>query len=101
MTLARAVLDRDGTLLFAKDMELTQKVIDRMERLRVRSVLVKGAPVDPLLLPVSDLTSRLSTMEIAFQPTRGNVLMEKLRVMVKAHFIRRDAELKGTEADEV
>ncbi|MBN1866347.1 hypothetical protein JW916_03545 [Candidatus Sumerlaeota bacterium] len=99
LVLARPVTDGGGNSVFPKNMEVSDRMVDTLERMRIRSVVVKGIPYPPNL-PLVDLKARLSGLESAFDRVKGDALMEKLRVIVKAHFIRRDAEIRGTQDDE-
>ena len=97
MKTARDIANDDGIVLVSKATELTEKLIFRLENMNVRKVMVQGCPVNrPDLLPKS-LEEKLKDMTTGFSRVGEDPGMKKFRVILKAHFIKRDREARGME----
>ncbi|NQU45331.1 hypothetical protein HQ520_18780 [bacterium] len=98
--MAREVRNYHGAVLVNKGVVLDAEIIGQLVERNVRKVVVKGSPVSLGHGPTPDLHLKLREMEKAFTHLRGDVEMEKFRVLVKNHLIRRDREMRGEIPDE-
>jgi hypothetical protein len=95
MVVAREVVNPNGIVLINADTELDERFIARLESMGVQKVMVKGCPVQLADYMPKTLEHKLEDMERAFSRFQEDSLMQKLRVLVKAHFIQREVERGG------
>ena len=92
MVVARNVVNDKGMVLVGKNAELTAGTIERLRNQRTKKVAVQGAPVQLAEYLPKTLERRLADLEIGFSLVADNPLMQKFRVLVKAHFIEKGAD---------
>src|SRR5512138_3083191 len=98
MIVAKAVVNEKGIVLVSENTELTDKLISRLENMDVAKVAVKGCPVKLPNYAPKKLKDRLADLETGFSRIeKTDDLMRKFKVLVKAHFIKREKEMN--EAD--
>ncbi len=101
MIVARQVLNDKGIVLVNEDAELSDQLIMRLENMKIRQVCVKGYPVQLADYMPRTIEEQLADMETAFEPVADDPTMQKLRVLVKAHFIRKNEEMKKRDEQKV
>lgn len=92
MLLARNVVSDKGMVLVAENSELTAGTIERLKSQRTKKVAVQGCPVQLPDFQPKTLEQRLADLEIGFSRVADDPLMQKFRVLVKAHFIEKGRE---------
>ena len=97
MVVARDVVNDKAMVLVAEDTELTGKLIFRLENMKIRNVLVQGCPVQLADYLPKTLGEKLADMKIGFSHAGDDLTMKKFRVLLKAHFIKSDNEMKARE----
>ncbi len=98
MILARDILNEKGIALASAGTEISDKLLFRMENMRIRHAFVKGCPVQLAQYLPRSLDEKLADMEIGFMHVGQNDLMRKFRVLLKAHFIQREKEARVADA---
>ena len=81
MRLAKSVLNENGIVLLSEDTELTNEVIDRLRRMNVDAVHVKGMtqPVKPKSEMLLELDERFKKVEEApYMPLIKKALQEHI-----------------------
>ena len=88
-------MNEKGIALVSENTELSEKLIMRLENLGVSKVAVKGCPVKlPNYIPKS-LKEKMADLEIGFSQMNGkDDLMKKYKVLLRAHFIKRENEFR-------
>lgn len=81
MVLAKAVLNEKGMALCGEGAELSAAMIDRLRRMSVSSVVVKGHPVD-LGEEAKSREEQLAEMQARFAHVAGDPLMERIKAAV-------------------
>jgi len=98
MVVARQIVNEKGAVLVSQDTELTERLISRLEDMNVGKVAVKGCPVDKPGYAPKRLKDRLADVETGFSRTDpGDELMKKFKVVLKAHFIKRDEQMRAMD----
>jgi hypothetical protein len=96
MQIAKEVRNRNGLVLVSQTATLDEKIISRLENLGIRKVVVSGCPVEDLAdSQPKSLSEKLADMETGFSYVKNDPIMERFRVLVKNHFIRRHQEMIG------
>ncbi len=80
MVLARAVMNDKGMALCAEGTELNAIILERLKKMNVESLVVKGHPVD--LGDEKTLEQKIAEMEYRFSPVKGDPIMEELKAAV-------------------
>lgn len=95
MVLAKAVLNEKGMALCGEGAELSAAMIERLKRMCVSSVVVKGQPVD---LGESAKTKEelVADMQARFTPVDGDPLMEVIKTAIGKAIM--SAETESEEA---
>ncbi|MFY9397957.1 MAG: hypothetical protein WAR22_06285 [Desulfomonilia bacterium] len=91
MVLAKPVLNEAGMPLCAEGTELTESIIDRLRRLNVPFLTLKGRPVDMGETEPS-LQERISKLRERFAPVQGDPTMERVRVAIEQAVISESME---------
>jgi hypothetical protein len=90
MQLAKEVRNDSGIVLVSENATLDEKMISRLENMGIRKVVVSGCPVPNLAdYQPKSLSRKLADMETGFSLVKDDPLMQRFRVVVKDHFIRR------------
>jgi hypothetical protein len=95
MIIAREVCNDKNIVLVAEGTALTESSIARLDQMNISKVAVKGTPVALGDFMPKTLAEKLREMELGFSRAGDEALMRQLRVVVKAHFIKRDAQARG------
>jgi hypothetical protein len=83
-------------VLVSENATLDEKMISRLENMGIRKVVVGGCPVENLAdYQPKTLSQKLADMDTGFSYVKKNALMERFRVLLKDHFIRRNQEMLG------
>ncbi len=99
MVVARPVANDNGIILVNSGAELTSRMIERLQNIGIRKILVRGSPVDMSYVEGKTLAEKISDMEYGLKFSPDNDTMRKFRVLLKAHIIKRDNELTGKAPD--
>ncbi len=91
MVLAKPVLNEKGMALCAEGTELNATLIERLKRMNVSSVTLKGHPVD-LGSPVKSTQQKIAEMQSRFAHVAGDPLMERLKAAIQAALMSEGAE---------
>ena len=100
MVLGRAVLNENGIPLISENTGLTDKLIARLENMKIAIVMVKGCPVKLEQYVPKSLSARLADLEIGFSLIEDDPLMKRFKVLVKAHFIKREQDMRQYNQDD-
>ncbi len=102
MVLAKPVLRDNGLVLMAEGAELSQALLDRLERMEVGSITVKGNPVD--MEGASGGTQYAKVIERLdhlFRKYKSDPFMNKLKVHLRNYFqVKAAAEAAALAAEE-
>jgi hypothetical protein len=91
MVLAKPVLNEAGMPLCAEGTELTESIIDRLRRMNVPFLALKGNPVD-MGEPAPSLEERILQMRERFAPVQGDPLMERIRDAIEQAMVSESME---------
>ncbi len=78
MVCAKAVVNDKGMTLCAEGTELSAAMIERLKRMCVSSLVVKGAPIDTGIPPKSK-EELLAEMQARFASVTGDAVMDRLK----------------------
>ena len=96
MQVAKEVRNDNGIVLVSQNATLDEKMISRLENMGIRKVVVSGCPVENLAdYQPKSLPEKLADMDTGFSYVKKNALMQRFRVLLKDHFIRRNQEMLG------
>ena len=98
MVLAKAVVNEKGMTLCAEGAELSAVMIERLHRMDVSTVLVKGHPVD-MGEELKTKDQLVEEMQARFVHVQGDPLMERIKASI-AKAILDSPEEKDDEANQ-
>jgi hypothetical protein len=98
MVVAKPVTNDKGIVLVSEGTELSDRLITRLENMSVGKVMVRGYPVRLAGFTPKSLQDKLADMEKGFSPVAESETMKRFKVLVKAHFIRKE-ELMHADAE--
>ncbi len=98
MILAKPVSNEKGMALLAESTELTANIIEKLKKMDVRIVTLKGHPVD-MGIPEVSPEEKLSRIEEKFEVFKGNPVMERLKDAIERAILAADAEEDGDEEE--
>jgi len=78
MVCAKAVVNEKGMTLCAEGTELSAAMIERLKRMCVSSLVVKGTPID-MGIPAKTKEEVLAEMQARFMPIAGDPLMDRIK----------------------
>ena len=84
MVIAHPIETPSGQILCAKGTELTEGLVERLEKIEITHVFVDGHPVDDGK-PIKSLDEELSALEQRFSAITDNKLMSALKMIVQKH----------------
>lgn len=99
MVLAKAVLNEKGMALCGEGTELSAAMIERLKRMCVNSVVVKGQPVD-LGESAKSKEELVAEMQARFAPVTGNPLMELIKTAIGQAIMSSEVESEETSDHE-
>ncbi len=91
MVLAKPVLNEKGMPLCAEGAELNDTIIERLMRMRIETVVLKGNPVD-LGGDVKTREELVAEMKQRFQHVQGDLLMERIKEAAEKAFMADEEE---------
>ena len=97
MVVAKQVLNDKGMVLVSEGTELDDRTITRLENMGVTQVMVRGYPVKLAGYTPKGLTEKLADLDRGFSRAGASKTMARLKVLVKAHFIRREEAIRAGE----
>ncbi|MDT8272865.1 MAG: hypothetical protein RRA35_06705 [Desulfomonilia bacterium] len=80
MVLSRAVMNDKGMALCAEGTELNAIILERLKKMNVESLVVKGHPVD--IGDEKTLEQKIAETEYRFSRMKGDPIMEDLKAAV-------------------
>jgi hypothetical protein len=100
MVCAKAVVNDKGMTLCAEGTELSAAMIERLKRMGISSLVVKGTPIDTGVPPKTK-EELLAEMQARFVPTAGDAIMDRLKESIgKAILSAQTEEEEGSISDE-
>lgn len=93
MKLAKPAVKEGGMVIAAAGMELTERLIERLENMNVEAVVVEGDPLDPSAgedTPFARIAERLDHL---FRRHDGNPAMVEMKDTLRAYFQMKAAHL--------
>lgn len=93
MKLAKPAVKEGGMVIAAAGMELSERLIERLENMNVDSVSVEGDPLDPSAgenTPFARIAERLDHL---FRRHDGNPAMVEMKTMLRNYFQMKAAHL--------
>ncbi|HOJ12966.1 MAG TPA: hypothetical protein PLS81_01375 [Deltaproteobacteria bacterium] len=98
MVLAKTVCNESGMALCGEGTELTDTIIERLKRMNISHVVLKGHPVD---MGESKTTEeKLADLEARFERCRKDPLMERVLEAARAALVSLDEERAEQEQRE-
>jgi len=88
MVLAKPIISDKGIQLCAEDTELTASLLERLKRMQISFVMLKGSPVDEQASDES-AAEEVQKLNERFIHVKGDPLMERLRVAIEKAIISR------------
>ena len=79
------VMNERGMVILPKGSKLSSKLIDRMQKMGVREITVKGD--DPNAPPPKTLDELLEELEVRFEGLKNNKLMMDIKKIAKQHLL--------------
>lgn len=100
MVLAKAVVNDKGMTLCAEGAELSAVMIERLHRMDVSTVLVKGHPVD-LGEEIKSKDQLVEEMQTRFVRVQGDPLMERIKASIAKAILEapEDDDMEQGESD--
>jgi len=99
MILAKPVTNEKGMPLCAEGTELSAKLIERLKKMNVNTLTLKGHPLD-LGTPEKTKEEKIKDMMARFSRVEGDPIMENLRDAI-ASAIASDGEEEKAEQEEM
>ncbi len=87
MVLAKAIKRKDGTVLIGQDTEVTETIINRLEKMDVNEIVVQGEPVE--LAEDSSGASfgkRLQRLDHLFRKYKSEEWMQQVKQFLAEYF---------------
>ncbi|MGC9323187.1 MAG: hypothetical protein ACP5G0_00420 [Desulfomonilia bacterium] len=81
MILAKPVFNEKGMALCAEGTELNATILERLKKMNVSSLILKGHPLD--LGDEKTLEQKIAEMTHRFSPVDGDPIMDELKAAVK------------------
>ena len=100
MVIAHPIETPNGQVLCAKSTELTETLVERLEKIEITHVFVEGHPVDDGK-PRKSLEEELSALEQRFKSVADNKLMSALKMIVQKHLKDKHRRELEEEAEEI
>lgn len=91
MKLAKPILRENGLVLVAENTELSESLLERLERMDVAMVTVQGNPVDLGGGGKNPYTIRIERLEHLFRKHGDDPWMAKLQTHLKEYFLLKAA----------
>lgn len=91
MKLAKPILRENGLVLVAENTELSESLLERLERMEVAMITVQGNPVDLGGGGKNPYTIRIERLEHLFRKHGDDPWMVKLRTHLKDYFLLKAA----------
>ncbi len=91
MKLAKPILRENGLVLVAENSELSEALLERLERMDVTMVTVQGNPVDLGGGGKNPYTNRVERLEHLFRKHGDDPWMAKLQTHLKDYFLLKAA----------
>ncbi len=99
MVIAHPIETPSGQILCAKGTELTEGLVERLEKIEITHLFVEGHPVDDGK-PRKSLEEELSLLEQRFSSLEDNKLMSALKMIVQKHLRDKHRRELEEEAEE-
>jgi len=99
MVLAKPVLNEQGMPLCAEGTELTVTLIDRLKRMNVSFLTLKGNPVDMGGM-VKSVDEKIREMRDRFARVQGNPIMDRIRDAIEAALVSEASERSDEQVEE-
>ncbi|MEA2101342.1 MAG: hypothetical protein U9P80_02060 [Thermodesulfobacteriota bacterium] len=96
MVLAKPVINEKGMALCAEGTELSATLIQRLARMNVSMVTLKGHPVE-MGAPVKTRDERVAELEQRFEHVMDNPIMEKIQSAITKAIMAEDEEEEEEE----
>ena len=95
MVLAKTVLNEKGMALCAEGTELTAAIIERLMRMNVSHLALKGHPVE-LGLETKTREQRVQELIMRFSRVQGDPIMDKLESSIEHAILSQEEEDEST-----
>lgn len=89
MVLAKTVLNDKGMALCAEGTELTAAIIERLMRMNVSHLTLKGHPVE-LGIETKTKEQRVQELAMRFSRVQGDPIMDKLKASIEQGILSQD-----------
>lgn len=95
MVLAKPIISESGMQLCAEETVLTASIIERLKKMQIIQITLKGNPVDS---PVKQPSNAESVKELnaRFSKVKNDPLMEKVRTAIETALLAEDEEGQGS-----
>ncbi|PTN38705.1 hypothetical protein [Desulfonatronum sp. SC1] len=100
MKLAKPILRENGLVLVAENTELSDSLLERLERMDVTMITVQGNPVDLGEGGENPYAIRVERLEHLFRKHDDDPWMVKLRIHLKDYFLLKAASAAAVAAPE-
>lgn len=95
MVLAKPILNDSGMALCAEGTELTAAIVDRLIKMNITHVTLKGNPVD-LGIALKSKDEKLQELSARFEKIKGDPLMDRIRLSIEKAIAAQEEEKAGT-----
>jgi hypothetical protein len=91
MVLAKPILNDKGMALCAEGTELSASIIDRLIKMNITHVTLKGNPID-LGIEIKSKEQRVQDLNTRFSKIKDDPIMDKLRAAIENAILTLDEE---------
>jgi hypothetical protein len=95
MILAKPIITEAGMQLCAEETVLTASIIERLKKMQIIQITLKGNPVDSGVKQPSN-TESVKELNARFSKVKNDVLMEKLRAAIENALLAQNEEGSGS-----
>ncbi|XPV74938.1 MAG: hypothetical protein ACNI27_09880 [Desulfovibrio sp.] len=96
MKLAKAVTHKNGMVVMGEGMELTDSHISKLEQMRIKSIVIHGAPAGG---SDSDWDKMADRLDHLFRRYGEDPWMSRLQGALKNFFVKKDDDEKALQAE--
>jgi hypothetical protein len=91
MVLAKPILNDSGMALCAEGTELTASIIERLIKMNISHVTLKGNPID-LGIEIKSKEQKVQELNARFEKIKGDPLMEKIKASIEKAIMSQEEE---------
>lgn len=94
MVLARPIISETGMQLCGEETVLTESIIERLKKMQITVITLKGSPVDAGVKQASNAEC-VQELNARFSKVKNDQLMEKLRASIESAIVAQNEEVPG------